>query len=76
VSTGNWHFLPAGRVRHAVTYRRITIVPFRIQVRKLPRIAGAQRVPLHDISLLPVSNLTRKIARAALASADSVPGKR
>jgi len=76
VSTGNWHFLPAGRVRHAVTYRRITIVPFRIQVRKLPRIAGAQRVPLHDISLLPVSNLTRKIARAALASADSAPGKR
>ncbi len=76
VSTGNWQFLPAGRVRHAVTYRRITIVPFRIQVRKLPRIAGAQRVPLHDISLLPVSNLTRKIARAALASADSVPGKR
>jgi A/G-specific adenine glycosylase len=76
VSSGNWRFLPASRVRHAVTYRRITIVPFRIQVRKLPRITGAQRVPLQDISLLPVSNLTRKIARAALASVDSVPGKR
>ena len=76
VSSGNWRMLPAGRVRHAVTYRRITIVPFRIHVRKLPHINGAQRVPLRDISLLPVSNLTRKIARAALASADSVPGKR
>src|SRR5712691_8240562 len=76
VSSGNWRMLPAGRVRHAVTYRRITIVPFRIHVRKLPHINGAQRVPLRDISQLPVSNLTRKIARAALASADSVPGKR
>jgi A/G-specific adenine glycosylase len=62
-----WHFAPAGSVRHTVTFRAITIVPFRISVKKLPRIRGAQEVPLHDITLLPVSNLTRKVARAVLA---------
>jgi len=62
-----WRLAPASRVRHAVTYRNITIVPFRIQVKKLPRINGAQEVPLQDISVVPVSNLTRKVARAALA---------
>jgi A/G-specific adenine glycosylase len=62
-----WHFAPAGSVRHTVTFRAITIVPFRISVKKLPRIKGAQEVPLHEISMLPVSNLTRKVARAVLA---------
>lgn len=62
-----WQLAPAGSVRHAVTYRAITIVPFRISVKKLPRIKGAQEVPLHDVTVLPVSNLTRKVARAVLA---------
>jgi A/G-specific adenine glycosylase len=69
-------FIPAGKVRHSVTYRDITVMPFRIEVRKLPRIKNAQRVPLHDASVLPVSNLTRKIARAALAAATSPSKKR
>jgi A/G-specific adenine glycosylase len=69
-------FVLAGKVRHSVTYRDITVMPFRIEVRKLPRIKGAQRVPLNDISVLPVSNLTRKVARAALAAATSPPKKR
>ena len=59
---------PAGEVRHTVTYRAITITPFRINVGKLPRIPGAERVPLHDVTALPVSNLTRKVARAAFAA--------
>ncbi len=66
---------PVGKIRHVVTYRDITVVPFRIDVEKLPRIKGAQQVPLNDISVLPVSNLTRKIARAALAAVVSVPNK-
>ena len=57
---------PAGKVHHTVTYRDITITPFRINVKKLPRVSGAQRVPLHDVTILPVSNLTRKVARAVL----------
>ncbi len=64
----NWELVPAGKVRHAVTYRAITLLPFLIEVKSLPRFSGAQRVPLTDISSLPVSNLTRKVARAALAT--------
>jgi len=58
---------PVGKIRHAVTYRAITILPFLIELKSLPRISGAKHVPLSDISSLPVSNLTRKVARAALA---------
>ncbi len=65
----NWELLPAGKVRHAVTYRAITLLPFLIEVKNLPRVYGAKQVPLADISSLPVSNLTRKAARAALATA-------
>jgi A/G-specific adenine glycosylase len=61
--------VPAAKIRHAVTYRAITVVPFLIEVKNLPGTAGAKRVPLSDISRLPVSNLTRKVARAALAAA-------
>ena len=60
---------PAKKVRHAVTYRDITVLPFRIQVKKLPSIPGAKQIPLADLSSLPVSNLTRKVAHAALAAA-------
>jgi A/G-specific adenine glycosylase len=65
---GNLHLAAAGKVRHSVTYRDITILPFGIRVKKLPRIPGAKQVLLHDISSLPVSNLTRKVAAAALAA--------
>lgn len=67
---------PAGEVQHAVTYRAITVKPFHIRVKNLPRISGAERVPLHNISALPVSNLTRKVARAALAAATRQAEKR
>jgi len=66
---GSLQFLAADQVRHTVTYRSITVEPFRIRVRKLPRIKGAEGVPLGEITRLPVSNLTRKVARAALAAA-------
>jgi A/G-specific adenine glycosylase len=57
---------PVAKIRHAVTYRAITVLPFRIQVTKLPRVSGAHTLLLADLSSVPVSNLTRKIARAAL----------
>jgi len=71
-----WQIVRAGKVRHAVTYRAITLLPFLIEVRELPRIAGAKQVPLGDVSSLPVSNLTRKAARAALEAQGSAPAKR
>jgi A/G-specific adenine glycosylase len=57
--------------RHAVTYRAITLRPFRVTVSQLPRVANAKTISLADVvspSSLPISNLTRKAARAALAS--------
>jgi adenine-specific DNA glycosylase len=73
---GGLHFVPADRVRHTVTHRAITVEPFRISVKKLPRIKGAEKVPLHEVTVLPVSNLTRKVARAALAANSSAAKNR
>jgi A/G-specific adenine glycosylase len=71
-----WKLAPAAKVRHAVTYRDITIFPFRINLKKFPRIPGAKYVPLHDLSVLPVSNLTRKVAQAAETKAIPLKKKR
>ncbi len=76
VQRRKWQLVPAGKVRHAVTYRAITLFPFLINVKNLPHIPGAKQVPLSDVSSLPVSNLTRKVARAALAIAASITAKR
>jgi A/G-specific adenine glycosylase len=70
VSNRRWRVVPAGTVRHAVTYRAITLLPFLIKVKNLPRVQGARRVPLREISGVAISNLTRKVARAALAAAN------
>jgi len=56
------------KVRHTVTYRSITLLPFRLKLKKLPQISGAKVLPLSGLSSVPISNLTRKIARAALDS--------
>jgi A/G-specific adenine glycosylase len=56
------------KVRHAVTYRQITLFPFHLAVSKLPQVRRAKALPLDDLSSVPVSNLTRKVARAALAA--------
>jgi A/G-specific adenine glycosylase len=58
--------VPLKKVRHAVTYRSITLLPFRLDVEKLPQVSGARAIPLADLSTVAISNLTRKVARAAL----------
>ncbi|MGB7285079.1 MAG: A/G-specific adenine glycosylase [Candidatus Acidiferrum sp.] len=58
---------PLARVRHAVTYRNVTVFPFRISVAAIPRLRGARVMLLKDFSTVPVSNLTRKIALSALS---------
>jgi A/G-specific adenine glycosylase len=63
---GTLHLEPLAQVRHAVTYRNVTVLPFRIAIAKIPRIRGARSILLKNFSKLPISNLTRKIARAAL----------
>jgi A/G-specific adenine glycosylase len=62
---------PVATVRHTVTYRAITIHVFHAQVDPLPHISDAKAVSLAELSehaSLAISNLTRKIARAALAN--------
>jgi len=65
---------PLPKVRHAVTYRDVVLLPFRVLVTKLPRIHAAKRILLPELaslSSLAVSNLTRKVARAALSESVS-----
>jgi A/G-specific adenine glycosylase len=59
-------FKPLPKVRHTVTYRAVTVFPFRISILELPKLKGAKRLPLYDLASLPISNLTRKVARLAL----------
>jgi A/G-specific adenine glycosylase len=59
---------PLKKIRHAVTYRAITLLPFRVEFARLPHIPGAKTIRLEDFASVPVSNLTRKVARVALAS--------
>ncbi len=68
------HLEPLSKARHSVTYRDIVLLPFRARVPKLPRISGAKLISLSELaspSSLAVSNLTRKVARAALAATSS-----
>ena len=70
ISSSRWQSSSAARplrqVRHTVTFRSVSVLPFRVCVRKLPGVPGAKILRLVDISSLPVSNLTRKVAKAAL----------
>ncbi len=54
------------KVRHAVTYRSITVLSFRASVSRLPQGKAVRTLPLDDLSAVPISNLTRKVAHAAL----------
>jgi A/G-specific adenine glycosylase len=70
-------FEPLPKVRHTVTYRRIEVSPFLVRVPKLPPPGGSKTIELHAVLEQPISNLTRKVARAALAqtAADSSTGR-
>jgi len=67
---------PLAPVRHAVTYRNVTVLPFRVAVARIPNIRGTRSIPLNDFSALPISNLTRKVAHAALLNAAAGTPKR
>jgi A/G-specific adenine glycosylase len=71
VRNGEHYLEPLAKVRHAVTYRNVTVLPFRIAVANIPHICGAKSIRLEDFAKVPVSNLTRKIARAALSKTEA-----
>jgi len=52
--------LPAAR--HGVTFRNITLLPFLAHVKKLPKLPRTRILPLENLSRVPISNATRKIA--------------
>jgi A/G-specific adenine glycosylase len=60
-------------VRHTVTYRAISVVAFLLRVKSLPNISGAKFLPLEEVTALPISNLTRKVARRALQHLSAKP---
>lgn len=53
---------------HAVTFRKIVLLPFLARVDKLPGLPNCRAVSLKNIDALPVSSATQKIARAALGA--------
>jgi A/G-specific adenine glycosylase len=63
-------------VRHTVTYRIITVAAYLVRVKRLPRVSGAKTLLLRDYPTVPVSNLTHKIARAALSHISSPKSER
>jgi A/G-specific adenine glycosylase len=54
------------KVRHTVTYRKLEVAPFLIRIKSLPRISGTKAMRLDAILREPISNLTRKVAQAAI----------
>jgi A/G-specific adenine glycosylase len=65
-TTKSPRFEPLQNVRHTVTYRTISVAAFLLREKRLPKISGAKLVALEEVTTLPISNLTRKIARRAL----------
>jgi len=51
--------------RHGVTFRNITLLPFLARVPQLPKLPRTRILPLRNLSKLPISGATRKIAAAA-----------
>lgn len=67
---------PLPKVRHAVTYRAVTVLPFRASVKKLPEVEGSKALPLTNLSSVHISNLTRKVATSAALEKEPKTRKR
>ena len=83
LSEGSLDLKALPEARHGVTFRNITLQPFLAHVAALPKLPRSRILPLENISSLPLSSATRKIAAAAashnLPLADSRranPGRR
>jgi len=58
---------PLPQARHGVTFRNITLLPFLVEVAKLPRLPRTRTLPVSHLrrtSHLSISSATRKIADA------------
>ncbi len=50
--------------RHGVTFRNITLLPFLAHIGQLPKLPRTRILSLENLSQVPISNATRKIAAA------------
>jgi A/G-specific adenine glycosylase len=53
---------PLPVARHGVTFRNITLLPFLAHVEQLPKLPRTRILSLENLSHVPISNATRKIA--------------
>ncbi len=60
---------PLSALRHGVTFRNVRLLPFIVDVPRLPRRRDTQIVPLTSVARMAISSATRKIALAALDAA-------
>jgi A/G-specific adenine glycosylase len=63
---------PLAPIRHAVTYRNISVYAFLCAVPRLPKLRGTKIVALSAVTNRAISGLTRKIARRAIAALEDV----
>lgn len=66
LGVGRLIFQALSPVRHGVTFRNITLLPFLAQVTELPKRPRTRIVALSGLHESPVSSATRKIAAAAM----------
>ena len=55
-------------VKHGVTFRDITLEPYLLRLPTIPPQPRTRILPLKRFASVPISNATRKIAKAALAA--------
>lgn len=60
------HFAALPPASHAVTFHKLTLLPYLVRVERIPHLPGCRTLPLSKLSDLAVSSATRKIAHAAL----------
>ena len=66
IDTASLELTPLQAVRHGVTFRNITFMPFLVRVSRLPKLPRTRIAPLANLGRIPVSSATRKIAATAL----------
>jgi A/G-specific adenine glycosylase len=66
--TGALKLTPLKPVKHGVTFRDITLEPYLLHTNAIPVLPRTRVLPLKRFASVPVSNATRKVAKAALAA--------
>jgi A/G-specific adenine glycosylase len=67
---------PLPAARHGVTFRNITLLPFLAKVSELPKLPRTRILSLKNLSKLPISSATRKIAAATVHSTSNPQRRR